>query len=91
MSNCDLSQKSPHMTAAGRFEMVISTPISANVCWRNCCVCSRRWLPEVVELANDRRTPSFARIPSAPGTQPASSRIWRARSRLNSCAGRFGL
>ena len=54
-SNCDCSQKSPQITAAGRFEIFISTPMSAKVCCTNCCTCSRSGSPAVVELVKERR------------------------------------
>ncbi len=37
--------------------------------------------PEVYQSGKAARTPSLARMPSSPGFHPASSRIFRARSR----------
>ena len=58
-------------------------PALAAACLTICCAFWRGALMEVWSSIRSR-LPSLARMPSAPRFQPAASRIWLARSTLNS-------
>jgi hypothetical protein len=62
----------PKNTEAEMFFSSVSTPISAHICLISAWV---PWRTELVEVwyRIDSRTPSLARTPSEPRTQPASS------------------
>ena len=62
------------------FLMTISAPICLKLSCTSSCTFSRSWLPLVTPHVKLSRSPSLTRIPSSPGAQPASSRIFFACS-----------